>query len=210
MSSPAPKQVVTDFDPLSPSTPTQLSSTPPNQLSQSPPVGILQNASSPMSFKKRTASKSGGRGAGLLGGILSRSHEEESSLIPPPAATGSRSEAPNRISMPPPPFRRVSQSAYSNAMDSDEEDEENVGAQPGGRPRGPSLKWTRSVSRAGRKSFGGASGLGRQPPLRNPLLLSPGEESQMGGRRSPGGGLDNDEELIVEATPLPILSIIVL
>lgn len=112
--------------------------------------------------------------------------------------------------MPPPPFRRVSQSAYSNAMDSDEEDEESVDGQPGGRPRGPSLKWTRSVSRAqGRKSFGGTSGYSRQPPLRNPLLLSPGEESQMGGRRSPGG-LNDQEELIVEATPLPTIPIIVL
>lgn len=136
-------------------------------------------------------------------------------MLPPAAPTpNSRSEAPNRISMPPPPFQRQgSQSAFSQAMDSDEEDEGDDGASQlggrGARQQGQ-LKWTRSVSRAqGRKSFGGNSAYSRQPPLRNPLLLSPGEESHLGGRRTPGG-FDEDEELLVEATPLPTIPIIVL
>lgn len=209
MSSPAGKQVTADFDPLSPSATFSMSSSPTNHLATSPPVGILQNSS--MSFKKRTPSRSqGGARSGLLGGIMSRSTEDES-VLPPSAAAGqggSRSEAPNRIAMPASPFK-APQSVYSNVMDSDEEDEDGQSLAGGVRSRQPSHKWTRSINRAGRRSFGANSGFSRQPPLRNPLLLSPGEESRMGGRRSPGAG-DDEEQAPVASTPLPVIPIIVL
>lgn len=95
-------------------------------------------------------------------------------------------------------------------MDSDEEDEDAGSQAGGGRSRQPSLRWTRSVNRTqGRRSFGANSGFSRQPPLRNPLLLSPGEESRMGGRRSPGAE-EEEEEAPAAVTPLPIIPIVVL
>lgn len=198
MSSPAAQRVPPSGDPLSPlgSSPVldldSLALPDPPSLSSSP----SSHQTSPMSFKKRQPSRTSGSRSGLLGGILSSS-QEEPDKVPQPAsnAFASRSRMPSR------------------AIDSDEEEEDDSGVNPAGRNPNKSRWHQRKAPPGSFSTFSGAAGGGAtrpQPPLRDPFLSPP--LLSPSGRRSPGGGRSGGEDADAprEATPLPLVPIIVL
>lgn len=189
-----PQAVVAEFDPLA--SPGPSSST----------------DSTPLTFKRRTASRSLASRAGLLGGILSRGDNEEDRV---PAPILQRPDAPTRIALP----------LRDPMASSDDEDEPQL---PGGKlSTTPSQtqggRWPqrlRAVSNASRGNRAGGGGAMRSPRVsgkwdQNPYspggrqrLLSPGGGGGGGGARTPDD--EQDEPQLTEPTPLPTLSILVL
>ncbi|KAL8292602.1 hypothetical protein RQP46_001214 [Phenoliferia psychrophenolica] len=86
-STPTQSSVLAGFDPLAAESPAPLASG----------SGESSAASTPLTFKRRTASRSLVNRTGLLGGILSRGTEDED-RVPPPVLQ--RPDAPTRISIP--------------------------------------------------------------------------------------------------------------
>ncbi|GAA5942487.1 hypothetical protein JCM10213_004789 [Rhodosporidiobolus nylandii] len=233
MSTPIARSVLTDSGPLGPApTPPPFSSpaaaAPNSLLTPSTAAGPVQpTASAPLSFKRKPASNSGGVGAkaaSFLGGLISRSQEDGDMLPPPPPSPSRRrpssSATASHLSLPrraPLDYRRPSDSAYSQAIASDDEADEaeddgdltrsTISALGGQRLGGWKRRWTGLQSQGGRSSFAGGAG-------RPKRTISGGF---LAGQRTStvGGGEGDGEEPFVEQvpaqiTPLPKIPIIVL
>ncbi|GAA5910999.1 hypothetical protein JCM6882_006744 [Rhodosporidiobolus microsporus] len=243
MSTPVARSALTDQDPLQPPTTPAPAA---GQASLDPASSHLASparpsSSSPLSFKRRTASAKGGAGAkaaSLLGGLLSRSQEDEdlvpqpstSSAAPPPTTS---QQHPTSLSFAPPPhpqhsmhlslpqrgdpnFRRPSDSGFSNAIASDddedgagEEEDEDVTKSRISALGGRGWKRRGTGGAAGRSSFGTlAPPGGRGLPRRS--VSGAGSVAQ--SQKEPEG--EGDEPYTeggpVYVTPLPKIPITVL
>jgi hypothetical protein len=165
-------------------------------------------------------------------------------LQPHNSASSTKVTAPPRhITMPESRYRHISSTARSVAIDSDEEEDDEThddsgdeqssfkrrghrGVMPGSSYTGSvntsPAAWTRSISRTGPssrhgRSFGAHSGIGRQAPLRNPLLMSPTDEQRLtqpsganAGPSGSGGEALANQTTVPQSTPLPTIPIVVL
>lgn len=214
MSSPVARPSIAESDPLSPTSANHR----PHGERESHEDAVAARDDRVLTFKRRAATRPGGATAtatatagaavsGLLGGIMSRSAEQQDLVRPleqvdtaPPSDSGpglSRPGAPSRIAdLPAPPFQHVYNSGTV------EQDGLNSLPDRFGSTRSTIGNWTRSVSRSGGAgpSYGGA----RQPPLRDPLLSPESEQLP------PSPGQHPDTEQTPDSTPLPTLPIIVL
>jgi hypothetical protein len=190
-SSPVKQPVRADADPLVQSEPFASSSSP-----------------TPISFKRRTPSRSLGIRTGLLGGILSRSNEDDVDKVP--SMPFVREDAPKKIAMPPSPYG----SRDSNVLYSDEEELDDGQRTPTGTERmlGHGLNQQRMLGQGGkgpgRISFGAE--VGRPPRRGDPYSPSIGSGS---ASLSPGGRRDGASDFEGEkpySTPLPTIPMLVL
>ncbi|GAA6027282.1 hypothetical protein JCM8097_002555 [Rhodosporidiobolus ruineniae] len=133
MSTPLQRSALTDLDPLSPSSAAQ----PAHHLSP-----VRPSTSSPLSFKRRSASQNkqsvSAKASSLLGGLLSRSQEEERDMLPPTSTSAGRPTPQQKsyhLSLPrrdEPRFRHPSESGFSNAITTDTEDDDEEEEDGGG------------------------------------------------------------------------------
>ncbi|BGP39895.1 hypothetical protein JCM10450v2_003869 [Rhodotorula kratochvilovae] len=217
MSTPVARSLLTEPDPLGPTTPRAEAhehATLPS-LSSSP---HSHSAASPLSFKRRAQPRSvRDKAAGILGGILARpSSDNQSDMVPTPPALLRRPDAPTHIALPPAPDpRRASESAFSQAIASDEEDDLSPGL-GGGALGGRS--WRRRLPSAAQKrlpSFGtGPVGGRSRRSTGGNALLSPSKEPGLCAAGGGAGGDGADEQFAdagpVAVTPLPKIPMFVL
>ncbi|GAA5842478.1 hypothetical protein JCM11251_007325 [Rhodosporidiobolus azoricus] len=237
MSTPVARSVLTDMDPLQP--PTQPDS--PDARLQADPAALPSHLSpprpssfSPLSFKRRTASTkgAGAKAASMLGGLLSRSQEDED-LIPQPPSSLPPPQHPTSLSFAPPPshspmhlslprrtdptFRSPSESGFSNAIASDDEGAEEGEAEDGDLTKSTisalgGRGWKRRGTGPGERgsSFGTLAppGEGRNGPRRSVSAAYSAAQSQ----KEPGGEADEPftDGGPVFVTPLPKIPILVL
>ncbi|GAA6002441.1 hypothetical protein JCM10207_001120 [Rhodosporidiobolus poonsookiae] len=204
MSTPVARSFLTDPDPLG-----QPSSSSPSPLVSPSPA--RPSTSSPMSFKRRTASKPGvgAKASSMLGGLLSRSNDDERDMLPPSAAPppprDSRLGLPTRI---PPDLRRLSESGYSQVIASDEEDDDDLAGEDTTQSTLGTLAgqaWKRRMT--GPVSQGGGNRVSFSDTLGKLRRTVSGSFSS----QSPGGGGSGEGEAEpVPVTPLPKIPIIVL
>jgi len=189
----------TNFDPLKPPD----NATPIAQRTLSPdPTPNLSRQTSPISFKRRTPSKSvGTRASNLIGNLLSTSQERD--VVP---STLDRPNAPSTINLPKSAYRVPSTSNFSQAVASDDEEddfseEEGLG--------GSNWRRRQTGGGQGRLSFAQGTAPARLVPPYTRAMGSPSKDPSM---RSPGGG-DRDDEvdpIPFVQTPLPKIPMIVL
>jgi hypothetical protein len=185
-----------DFDPLKPSTHDTPTQNRPHSLD--PPL-TPNSTNTPISFKRRTPSKSTGtsKATNLISNLLSSSNNERD-VVP---STLNRPNAPSHVNLRDPRFRNVSESAFSQALDDDEEDEDDeIGS---GDERLGGASWKRR-SGAQRLSFA----QGTAPPR----LVPPYTRNMASPSKGPGEGGGEEEEPVLPfvVTPLPKIPMIVL
>ncbi|GAA6002187.1 uncharacterized protein JCM10292_000798 [Rhodotorula paludigena] len=215
MSTPVARSVLTEPDPLHP----PAHALPDDGDGVSPPHPGAP-AQPPLSFKRRsTPSRSvRDKASGFLGGILTRADADQRDMVPPPpsssAAALQRPDAPTHITLPRPNvnLRRPSDSALSQAVASDEDDDAEAGLGdtlggrnwrkrlPGPQGRLPSSPATRAGSRR-------PTGHAFLSPSKEPGMLSPSFAAEGG---SPGEGDEAADMGPVAVTPLPRIPIFVL
>ncbi|GAA5949206.1 hypothetical protein JCM21900_000859 [Sporobolomyces salmonicolor] len=205
------RSTLTDLDPLQPLGEPRTAQLDPT-LSPEPPA----NSTSPVSFKRRTPSRGGvgAKASSVLAGILSRSPNSERDMVPPPAI--SRPAAPTQLELPSSQFRRPSESGFSQAIASDDEDDI---AEEGSAGRGTSSTlgepgWKRRATAGGGARLSFAPGTAGSRPMRaySAPSTSPTKDTRV---PFPGGDLDEDgsggdDGAAFAVTPLPKIPMIVL
>mgnify|MGYP007026582176 FL=1 len=237
MSTPVARSVLTEPGPLGPGPDTARDPQDASLalLSSSPHSPPPSTSSGPLSFKRRAAQSRSGRDkssrGGILGGILSRSHDDDGQpdMVPNPPALR-RPDAPSHIALPPGSHLGGS-AAHRRAGASDDEDDDDelspgAGGALGGkgwRRRLPSAAAQRRMLSAG----AGAQGVGAGPrsrrstgasaflsPSKEPGMLSPAySPSARGGGEGGGGTADGAHQSDagpIAVTPLPKIPIFVL
>lgn len=238
MSTPVARSVLTEPDPLGPAPAHLPDAHDPSLVPlSSSPHSPASASSGPLSFKRRTQSRSvRDKAAGILGGILSRSGEEEQGDVVPrlPSLSSAglhRADAPSHIALPPgshvPGGTRGAVPGASDEEDEDEEDELSpggvgaLGSSKAWRRRLPSAAAQRRLVPSGAAAGGGGRMVPRSrrstgasaflSPSKEPGMLSPGY-SPSGGR----GGDDGADSVFptdagpIVVTPLPKIPIFVL
>ncbi|GAA5861853.1 hypothetical protein JCM1840_006855 [Sporobolomyces johnsonii] len=205
------RSTLADLDPLQPSREPRTAHLD-TALTPEPPA----NSTSPVSFKRRTQSRGGvgAKASSVLAGILSRSPNSERDMVPPPAI--SRPAAPTQLELPSSPFRRPSESGFSQAIASD--DEEDV-AEEGSAGNGTSSTlgeqgWKRRATGGGGARLSFAPGTAGSRPMRaySAPAESPSKEPRTlfpGGDRDEDGTVGDDGAAFA-VTPLPKIPMIVL
>lgn len=186
-----------DFDPLkrsSEATPTR-----DRTLSVDLPTSTNTN---PISFKRRTPSKSSGvtKAGNLISNLLSTNNSERD-VVP---NTLNRPNAPSHVNLTDPRFRTVSESNFSQALDDDDEDEDDeIGS---GDERLGGLDWKR-------RGRGGGQRLSFAQGTAPPRLVPPYTRNMASPSKAPGDGDgdgEGEEPIPFTVTPLPKIPMTVL
>ncbi|GAA5821517.1 hypothetical protein JCM3770_001058 [Rhodotorula araucariae] len=210
MSTPVVRSPLTEPDPLGPFT---------SRSDHSDPVLPSPHstaAASPLSFKRRAQPRSvRDKAAGILGGILARPTSDQGDLVPTPPALR-RPDAPAHIALPLPPpdprRARASESGFSQAIASDDEDDLSPQGALGG-----ATSWRRRLPSAAQKRLasvgtGLPAGRSRRSTAGNGFL-SPTKEPGLYAASGAAGDDGADGQFAdagpVAVTPLPKIPIFV-
>lgn len=191
-----------DFDPLK----TQLHDTPRPErtLALDPPLTPTSTSANntPISFKRRTPSKSTGTSkvGSLISNLVSNNNSERD--VVPSAFTRPNGASFNLANDS--RLRAVSESNFSQAVDDEEEDEEDEIISGDERLGGPTWKRRATGGGGGRLSFAQGTAPPRLIPPYTRNMASPTKGT------GEGGGGENEESLPFTVTPLPKIPMIVL
>jgi hypothetical protein len=192
-----------DFDPLKPTnhdTPRQ-----DRPVSLDPPLTPTSSShNTPISFKRRTPSKSTGTSkvGNLISNLVSNNNSERD--VVPSTFHQHRPNAPSHVNLNDARFRAVSESNFSQAVDDEEEDEEDeIGS---GDERLGGANWKRRTAGGGAQRLSFAQGTA-PPRLVPPYTRNMASPTKGSGE---GGGDEEGEPLPFVVTPLPKIPMIVL
>ncbi|GAA5911466.1 uncharacterized protein JCM6883_005765 [Sporobolomyces salmoneus] len=185
-----------DFGPLAAGT----SDTPRRDrtLDLNPPL-TPRNSTTPISFKRRTPSRSTGTSkvGNLISNLVSNNSNAERELVP------SSFDRPNVDQLNDSRFRAVSESNFSQAIDDDDEEEEGVEDELGSGPN-----WKRRGGGGARLSFAQGTAPPRLVPPYTRNMASPSKTTGQDGGEGDEAG--EAEALPLVVTPLPRIPMTVL